>query len=143
MWLAKVRYYGEFFLHAILIVALAVVGLWRAYPEQGAVWLAAAISGAAIWTLVEYSLHRVVLHHLPYVRERHEAHHDDQTALIVIPVWLSLGLFAGLALLPLWLLAGRVVATGITGGLLLGYLWFDTVHHATTGASTPAPTDTA
>jgi sterol desaturase/sphingolipid hydroxylase (fatty acid hydroxylase superfamily) len=59
----------------------------------------------------------------------HEAHHDDQRALVVTPIWLSLAMFAGLAFLPLGLVAGAAVSAGLTGGLMLGYFCFEGVHH--------------
>jgi len=32
-------------------------------------------------------------------------------------------------LLPLWWATGIAVGGGLTGGLIVGYLWFATVHH--------------
>ena len=57
----------------------------------------------------KYALHRYVLHHVPYIKEMHEARHDDWRALIVTPVWLSLGSFAGFLVLPMWLVANPTV----------------------------------
>ena len=48
-------------------------------------WIVAAGAfavGALLWTLVEYLLHRYILHHLPYIKEMHEAHHNEQDALV-------------------------------------------------------------
>src|ERR1019366_8650995 len=60
-------------------------------------------------TVWKYALHRYVLHHVPYIKEMHEAHHDDRRALIVTPVWLSLGSFAAFLVLPMWLVANPTV----------------------------------
>jgi sterol desaturase/sphingolipid hydroxylase (fatty acid hydroxylase superfamily) len=129
MRLGKVSYYGEFVVYPVVIASLAAVPLWRAPSERYALWLAAFISGVGLWTLVEYALHRYVLHHVPYIKEMHEAHHDDQRALIVTPVWLSLGSFAGFLVLPMWLVANPTVTVGVTAGMMLGYFCFEGVHH--------------
>lgn len=129
MMMQKVEYYGEFFVYPVLIAVLSAMALWQAEFGGFAVWLAAFAAGLGIWTLVEYILHRYILHHAPYIKEQHEAHHAEQTALIPTPIWISLGLFAVFVYLPLWLFADGAVAAGITGGLMLGYLAFEGVHH--------------
>ena len=135
MWLGKIGYYGEFVVYPILIAAFAAVALWRASPERSGVWVAAFISGVGLWTLVEYALHRYVLHHVPYIKEMHDAHHNEQNThhnaqkdLVGTPMWLSLGLFVVFAFLPLRLVADPTVAAGLTGGLMLGYFCFEGVH---------------
>ncbi len=125
----KVGYYGEFVAYPVLIGSFAAAALWRVSPERSMVWMAAFISGVGLWTLVEYALHRYVLHHVPYIKEMHDAHHNEQKALVGTPIWLSLGLFVAFAFLPLRLFADPTVAAGITGGLMLGYLCFEGVHH--------------
>src|SRR5665213_2723254 len=87
------------------------------------------ITGRVSVTVWKYALHRYVLHHVPYIKEMHEAHHDDRRALIVTPVWLSLGSFAGFLVLPMWLVANPTVTVGVTAGMMLGYFCFEGVHH--------------
>jgi sterol desaturase/sphingolipid hydroxylase (fatty acid hydroxylase superfamily) len=128
MRLGKVGYYAEFVVYPVLTAGLAATALWQA-PQRGAIWLSTFIAGVGLWTLVEYVLHRYVLHHVPYIKEMHEAHHGDQQALIGTPVWLSLAIFAGAVFLPLWFVTDPVVTAGLTGGLMLGYFCYGGAHH--------------
>ena len=129
MWLNKINYYGEFILYPVLIASLAAVTLWRSPPERLPIWLVAFISGVWLWTLVEYILHRYVLHHVPYIRQIHQAHHDEQEALVGTPVWIRLGSFAVFLILPLRVVADPTIAAGVTAGMMLGYFCFETMHH--------------
>jgi sterol desaturase/sphingolipid hydroxylase (fatty acid hydroxylase superfamily) len=129
MSLGKVGYYGEFVVYPVVIVVLAAVVLWRASPERGAIGLAAFVAGVGLWTLVEYALHRYVLHHAPYIKEMHEAHHEEQSALVGTPMWISLGSFAVFLVLPAWLIVGPMATAGLTAGMMLGYFCFEGVHH--------------
>jgi sterol desaturase/sphingolipid hydroxylase (fatty acid hydroxylase superfamily) len=61
----SLRLHGEFIIYPALIAGLAAAALWQASPERYALWLAAFVSGVGLWTLVEYLLHRYVLHHMP------------------------------------------------------------------------------
>ncbi len=56
-------------------------------------------------------------------------HHDQPTGFVGTPTWLSLGMICCGALLPLWWETGFHLASGITAGLMLGYLWYASVHH--------------
>ncbi len=80
------------------------------------------------WGL-EYLLHRFVFHHVPYIRVLHDAHHKDQKGLIGPPTWLSGALFAGGVFAPLFLAFDFTTAGAFTGGLMLGYLWYASIHH--------------
>ena len=129
MWPGKIIYYGEFIFYAAVIAGLAAVALWQAPPDRSIIWLAAFTAGIWLWTLVEYLLHRYVLHHVPHIKEMHQAHHDEQDALIGTPVWISFGSFAVFLVLPAWFLMGPTAAAGLTAGMMLGYVWFGGVHH--------------
>ena len=129
MRLGKVSYYGDFLVYPVVIASLAVFELSRVTSEQRVVWLTAMLFGVGCWTLVEYALHRLVLHHVPYIRDLHAAHHADQRALIGTPVWLSFPIVFGCIMLALWFVAGFTVGAGLTAGLMLGYLWYTSAHH--------------
>lgn len=129
MWAGKIIYYGEFIFYAAVIAGLAAVALWQASPDRSVMWLAAFTAGIWLWTLVEYLLHRYVLHHVPHIKEMHQAHHDEQDALIGTPVWISFGSFAVFLVLPAWFFMGPTAAAGLTAGMMLGYVWFGGVHH--------------
>ncbi len=70
-----------------------------------------------------------MLHHVPYIKDMHDAHHDDQVALIGTPIWISLAIMVVFVLLPLSLLAEQHVAIGLACGLMLGHFWYGSVHH--------------
>jgi len=57
-------------------------------------------------------------------------HHDNPTDLVGTPTWMTLSIACFGVLLPLWWATGLAVAGGLTAGLIIGYLWFATVHHA-------------
>jgi cyclopropane-fatty-acyl-phospholipid synthase len=85
--------------------------------------------GALGWTLLEYLLHRFVLHGLPPFRRWHVEHHRRPTALIAAPTLLSAAIFASVLLPAAWLLGTRpAAALGI--GLLGGYFVYGLIHHA-------------
>lgn len=128
MRLSRVGYYAEFVVYPVLCGGLLVTALWRA-PDQAGLLAATFVGGAALWTLVEYVMHRVVFHHAPIIKEMHDAHHDDQTALIGTPVWLSLLIFLLLVFAPLWLLTNMVVTAGVSAGMVIGYFLYGAAHH--------------
>ncbi len=86
--------------------------------------------GLVAWSLAEYLLHRFVLHHWPYFRDHHKAHHDSPRSMIGAPTLFTLAFFAAGFCLPLWLLAGEAIALSSFAGFLTGYVAFGTVHHA-------------
>jgi sterol desaturase/sphingolipid hydroxylase (fatty acid hydroxylase superfamily) len=128
MRLSKVGYYSEYIIYPVLAAGLVGTAIWR-YPERTLAVVATFVAGVALWTLVEYILHRFVLHHVPYVKEMHDAHHDDQMALIGTPVWLSLVIFVVFVFAPLWFLTDPVVTAGLSAGMVIGYFLYGAAHH--------------
>jgi hypothetical protein len=116
MRLTKIGYYSEYIIYPVLAVGLVGTALWRS-PERAVTLVATFVAGVALWTLVEYILHRFVLHHVPYVKEMHDAHHHDQAALIGTPVWLSLVIFVVFVFAPLWFLTDPVITAGLSAGM--------------------------
>ena len=129
--LSKVGYYADFVFYPILLLLLAGVAIVRDTWTHWLIWVSLCILGIAIWTLLEYGLHRIVFHHFLVIRNLHDLHHSMPTANIGTPTWLTGSLICGCLLLPLWLVAGFNFACGLTSGLAAGYLWYVTVHHAT------------
>jgi sterol desaturase/sphingolipid hydroxylase (fatty acid hydroxylase superfamily) len=129
MRLGKVGYYGDFVVYPVAIAGLAVYAIWQGPPGGWSVWLGAFVTGAAAWTLIEYILHRFVLHHVPFIKDMHDAHHEDQLALIGTPIWISLAIMVVFVLIPLSLLTERHIAIGLACGLMLGHFWYGSVHH--------------
>lgn len=104
-WLGATRYEGSIFLGAVLVVA-----------------------GFLTWTLMEYLLHRCVLHGWTKAAREHAKHHRDTRALIATPIMV-------IPLLSLIVFAALVLPTSIgtaallTFGLYAGYNYFVIVHH--------------
>jgi len=130
MRISKASYYGDFIAYPTLATALTIAALYSSPPPLWTGWIALAVGGLLFWTLAEYILHRFVLHHVPFIKDMHEAHHENQTALIGTPTWVSFTIMLIVVLLPLWYLAGFFFTSAFTTGLIAGYLWYVTVHHA-------------
>jgi len=127
---SKSAYRADFALYGTASAALAVYLMVEA-PHALRLELAAlAIAGLAGWTLVEYGLHRFVLHGLQPFSTWHAEHHRRPTALICTPTVLSGSLIALLVFLPALLLSDMWRACALTCGMLTGYLGYTITHHA-------------
>jgi sterol desaturase/sphingolipid hydroxylase (fatty acid hydroxylase superfamily) len=129
MHLSKTSYFADFFIYPAFVLALLAGVAAQAGSRALIHWSVACLTGVATWTLVEYVVHRGALHRTGTFAEMHGVHHDSPTDLVGTPPWLTLSIAFGV-LLPLWWQAGLVVGGGLTAGLILGYLWFVSVHHA-------------
>jgi sterol desaturase/sphingolipid hydroxylase (fatty acid hydroxylase superfamily) len=129
MRLSAASYYSDYILYPTLATTLTAASLATAPVEKWGISALSVAAGVATWTFAEYQLHRWVLHHVPYVKDMHEAHHNDQKALIGTPPWLSLALMIILVLLPAILIAGFSYGAAFAAGLLLGYSFYIIVHH--------------
>jgi cyclopropane-fatty-acyl-phospholipid synthase len=127
---SKLAYRADFVLYGAASAALAVF-LMVAAPRGLRLELAAlAIAGLVGWTLIEYLLHRFVLHGLKPFSTWHAEHHHRPTALICTPTVLSGTLIAVLIFLPALLLGDLWRACALTCGMLVGYLGYAITHHA-------------
>jgi sterol desaturase/sphingolipid hydroxylase (fatty acid hydroxylase superfamily) len=121
----RVRHFGDFVTVPLAIVFFVYLG--------GRYRLDLVLLGIAAWTLLEYLVHRIVLHRydvgrrLEQLHQLHHAHPSDpdsersslSTPLIAGPVgWLLIAI------------AGVEDGSAIFAGLLLGYLAFIAVHDA-------------
>jgi sterol desaturase/sphingolipid hydroxylase (fatty acid hydroxylase superfamily) len=95
-------------------------------------WL---VAGAALaigfigWGLLEYALHRFVLHGPSSLPSRgHAQHHEDARALISTPL-----LVIGAGALAIWGLLGLLLPAGVAAlvvfGMYSGYNYFALLHH--------------
>ena len=127
---SKLAYRADFALYGFALVALATF-LVLAVPRQQA-WgiVAFAMLGLASWTVIEYAMHRFVLHHLQPFSTWHAEHYRRPTALICTPTILSASLIAVLVFLPALMLGNLWRASALTFGLLVGYLAYAITHHA-------------
>lgn len=126
--LSHPSFFADFYIYPIVIVAFIVLTMIAA-PERWMLGSAAILLGVGFWTLVEYFLHRYLLHHVPWIKERHHDHHEDQQALIGTPTWMSLSLLLAVVLLPAVLLTSLAIGSGFTAGMMLGYLWYAAMHY--------------
>jgi len=124
-------YRMDFALYGTLSAAMAFILMRYSPAGMGGRLVLWALAGGSIWTLLEYVLHRFVLHGLRPFSRWHAEHHSRPSALIASPSLFSAALFATLAALPGWLVLGAWPACALTFGLMTGYLAYGLTHHAT------------
>jgi sterol desaturase/sphingolipid hydroxylase (fatty acid hydroxylase superfamily) len=125
---SKAAYRADFVVYGLAVLGLAAALLLGA---PGPAWplLATAAGGYLLWTVLEYGLHRFVLHGLQPFRAMHEQHHRRPRARIGTPTVVSAPMFALLVFAPAWWLVGTWFASALTLGLLVGYLAYAITHH--------------
>jgi sterol desaturase/sphingolipid hydroxylase (fatty acid hydroxylase superfamily) len=111
---------------AVVLWALLRFGPRSAWPDMAAV----AVAGLAGWTLLEYFLHRFVLHGVQPFKYWHEQHHLRPYALIGTPTVFSLLLFAIFVFVPAWLFGSVWTGAALSLGVIAGYAVYSWVHHA-------------
>jgi dihydroceramide fatty acyl 2-hydroxylase len=90
-----------------------------AFDRGALAWIALAISGFLLFTLVEYWAHRVPLH-LMFYHGAHERHHTHPAEYTVFPIYTTPPIFIG---------AWMVLPAAIFAGFVAGYCWFLVWHH--------------
>jgi len=128
MQLTRFAYYSDFVAYPIVIITLTVIDFSH-LEHQPIGWLSSCAVGVAVWTLVEYALHRVALHRMPVFSPLHALHHRAPLEFIGTATWVSVPVWCATILVPLWALLGINIAMGITIGVMLGYWWYGIVHH--------------
>lgn len=134
-----VRY--RFLLHTVLCYVLLAIALCCWAGREGRLseplWPGFMLLGALGWTLIEYLLHRGLLHYHAQgaaiqnvIDKLHLGHHWDpfDEAKITVPVYASLPIAC--ALLGLFrLMAGSwETAAVLMTGTIVGYLYYEVVH---------------
>ena len=85
--------------------------------------------GLFIWTLLEYTLHRFVFHmESDNIHLQHHRHPTDPTLILVIPE-LAILISATIAALFLFLTRNYFITAGLTSGIWIGFLYYETVHY--------------
>ncbi len=125
-----VAYFVDFVFYGVLTSSLAVVLVVFGLGEHEVQLAAIVFAGVVAWTVLEYAIHRFVLHGLRPFSDWHAEHHQRPSALICAPTLVSATLIAGLVLLPTLLCVGPLRASALTLGVLAGYLAYSTMHHA-------------
>jgi Fatty acid hydroxylase superfamily len=111
----RTAYRADFVVYATVVTGLSVLLLALSPSGRGVALLASLLAGLLAWSLIEYGLHRFVLHGL---------------APFCTPTLLSGALVGLFVFLPAALLGDRWLACALTLGLLLGYLAYAVTHHA-------------
>jgi sterol desaturase/sphingolipid hydroxylase (fatty acid hydroxylase superfamily) len=127
----KAAYWADFAIYGVAVAMLAVVLAVYAPRAHWAGLASSVVLGFAAWTLLEYALHRFVLHGLEPFLSWHAEHHARPTALMSTPTLLSVALVALLVFLPVLWAAGLWRAAAFTLGVTGGYLAYALTHHAT------------
>lgn len=128
---SRAAYRADFILYGASVLLLATGTLVAAPGGQGAQIAALVLAGLCGWSVIEYALHRFVLHGITPFRQWHALHHQRPTALICAPTMLSAGLILGLVFAPALLLGDLWRACALTFGVVSGYLAYAITHHAT------------
>ena len=126
----KLAYRADFALYASAVAFLATYLTLAESRQQVAQHMALVAAGLAGWTLIEYLLHRFVLHMVQPFSDWHGAHHDRPAALICAPTVVSATLIAVLIFLPALEMLNLSRACALTLGVLVGYLAYSVTHHA-------------
>ncbi len=92
--------------------------------------IAWAALGLASWTLIEYGLHRFVLHGLKPFTRWHAQHHRRPAARIYSPTLVSITFIVALVYAPAWLIFGPWPACALTFGIVAGDFGYAITHHA-------------
>jgi sterol desaturase/sphingolipid hydroxylase (fatty acid hydroxylase superfamily) len=127
---SRAAYAADFVLYGVAVSVLSSLLVWRVPPGMLPLLAVLVLVGSLSWTLIEYLLHRFVLHGVQPFKSWHEEHHARPTALICAPTLLSALLFFTLVFLPAFELANLWVACALTLGVVSGYLAYATTHHA-------------
>jgi len=126
--LSRLAFFADFYVYPAAVAVLIVLALAQD-PDQWTATVAAVAAGICFWTLAEYLLHRYVLHHVKWVKDQHDMHHEDAKALVGTPTWFSILVFLAFVTMPVILVSTFGIGAGFTAGMMLGYLSYVTVHY--------------
>jgi sterol desaturase/sphingolipid hydroxylase (fatty acid hydroxylase superfamily) len=123
---AKLAYYGDFVTVPIAIIVLTI------FAARAGVGLALSLiaAGFAVWTLLEYLLHRFAMHMFQPGYRLHQPHHDHPVNMKAERSSLSTLFIAAAVGFLLMASFGLNAGMATLAGLLLGYYGFIVVHHA-------------
>lgn len=109
MW----RYWLDFILFPLVAAAIVLIDC------RSIEWVALCVFGFALWTFVEYWVHRTALH-VFFWHGTHERHHKNPSEYVTSIWWYTP---------PLFVVLFVILPPSIFCGFTLGYVWFLTMHH--------------
>jgi sterol desaturase/sphingolipid hydroxylase (fatty acid hydroxylase superfamily) len=127
---SRAAYWADLWIYGAAVVGLAGTLAVFAPRDQRIGISAAVVLGISAWTLMEYSLHRFVLHGLEPFRSWHAQHHHRPTALLGTPTLVSVSLFLLLLFWPTLAASGPGYAGARTLCASAGYVAYALTHHA-------------
>ena len=111
--MTAIIYFGEMLVGAILAIVLLVIS-----PLETGSAAAVFAVGLMSWTLVEYAVHRLILHDLaPKEHRLHHAHPGQAVLKIFWQIWICFAL--------VYFIAGGAFLAGV----LVAYAWYLFVHY--------------
>jgi sterol desaturase/sphingolipid hydroxylase (fatty acid hydroxylase superfamily) len=118
--------------------AVLLGALWMQAPPAGRVaGFVFLLGGLGVWTLLEYVIHRFVLHRIDPFRRWHLEHHCQPSVPMRTPLWFSMLLVGALVAIPLLWPTNSYVAASFSCGLIIGYVAHEVVHHRLHQGSPP------
>jgi sterol desaturase/sphingolipid hydroxylase (fatty acid hydroxylase superfamily) len=126
----KFLYFGDFAVIPFATLLFAYLSYRHLGFDGAPEFVAAALFGVGLWTLVEYLVHRFAYHHAPVLSRMHHEHHEKPNEMIGVPSFVSSGLVISICYFPLAAFY-PVLACGFVSGMLIGYAAYMFVHHAT------------
>ena len=131
MRLGTFGYFVDFFASLACVAALLWIEMsgartWLSASE----WLMSLLMGLCLWTLIEYAIHRWLYHGVSFFIPLHDAHHREPNACIGAAPFVGIVLIFAIIYWPAHSVHSTL-ASGLTAGLLLGYMAYQVVHHAT------------
>ena len=128
--MSPTAFFMDFYVYPLLVLACLVIAFATGESGHALGYVLLVLFGYLSWTLIEYLVHRFVLHHVAWLRGMHEAHHHAPNELIGTPTVFSMAVFYCLAYTPAAMIWGRPAAAAWMAGLLTGYLSYVVAHWA-------------
>jgi sterol desaturase/sphingolipid hydroxylase (fatty acid hydroxylase superfamily) len=128
---SKATYVADFAFYITSVLFLSIYILTQNLYNQSLVMITFILIGIIGWTAIEYLFHRFILHGIQPFQNWHTEHHKRPRALICLPTALSAALIVTFIFLPALLVWDELRACALTLGLLIGYLAYTAIHHAT------------
>ena len=127
---SKLAYFFDLFFYVASPLVLAVILYMFSPADSRQTYFFLAIWGWALWTLIEYLLHRFVLHRVEPFKQWHHQHHLKPKSRVGLPTALSMGLIFFFIFSPSYAVMNAWYALSLTCGFLIGYAIYTHIHHA-------------